>query len=138
MPDNQNSPRLNSLSVALIVPDTTRRQSLVSAIAESHLTLTREFYAYPSSRDLLENVSWGCAVVIVDLDADIDRAICVIEDICRKNAAMTVMAYSSTNDPILMRLSMHAGAREFLVEPLLPSALDDAVVRTSSRQRSHE
>jgi pilus assembly protein CpaE len=110
----------------------------VTALAESQLALAREFYAYPSSRDLLENVSWGCAVVIVDLDADVDRAICVIEDICRKNVATTVMAYSSANDPALMRRSMHAGAREFLVEPLLAGALDDAVARTSARQRSHQ
>jgi len=46
---------------------------------------------------------------------------------------MTVMAASSNNDPALMRRSMQAGARDFLVEPFLPETVGDAFTRTYSR-----
>jgi pilus assembly protein CpaE len=80
----------------------------------------------------------ACDVVIVDLDYDIDQAIGVIEDICSRNAATTVMAYSSRNDSTLMRRSMQAGAREFLIEPFLPETVAEAFARTSSRRPGRE
>ena len=138
MPDSQDSAKSTSLSVALIVPDTMRRRSLVTALAGSHLTLAREFYSYPAARDLPEIGGSGYDVVIVDLDTDVEQAVGVIESICRTNAAITVMAYSSVNDATLMRRSMQAGAREFLVEPVIPETVAEAVARTSSRQAAHE
>jgi pilus assembly protein CpaE len=70
----------------------------------------------------------------VDLDDDVEQAIHVIENMGRHNAAMTVMAASSRNDPALMRRSMQAGARDFLVEPFLPSTVGEAFTRTGSGQ----
>jgi len=75
-----------------------------------------------------------CNVVIVDLDNNIDKAIGVIANICSRDVAVTVMAYSSRNDATSMRRSMQAGAREFLIEPLLPDALREAFARTASRR----
>jgi len=75
----------------------------------------------------------GCQVLIVDLDDDVEQAIHVIENIGRHDAAMTVMAASSKNDSALMRRSMQAGARDFLVEPFLPETVGEAFTRTYSR-----
>jgi pilus assembly protein CpaE len=123
-----------ALSVALIAPDAKRRRSLAAALAGSHFSVTREFDAYPAPADPTEITRLSCDVVIVDLDADVEKSMRVIESICSRNPAMTVMAYSSKNDATLMRRSMQAGAREFLIEPLLPETLDEAFVRTSSRR----
>jgi pilus assembly protein CpaE len=126
------------LSVALIVPDARRRQSLITALAGSQVGVACAFDAYPSRADLPEIGRLACDVVIVDLDHDIEQAIRVIEDICSRHPGTTVMAYSSTNDSTLMRRSMQAGAREFLIEPFLPETVADAFVRTSSRRAGRE
>jgi pilus assembly protein CpaE len=133
MPDISNSARSNALSVALIVPDTRRRRILATALAGSQITIAREFDAYPSPDDLPEIERLQCDVVIVDLDHDIEQAISVIQNICSHSVSMTVMAYSSKNDSTLMRRSMQAGAREFLIEPLLPETVDEAFARIFSR-----
>jgi pilus assembly protein CpaE len=123
-----------ALSVALMAPDAKRRRSLAAALAGSHFSVAREFDTYLSPAELTEINRLGCEVVIVDLDADVEQSMRVIESICSRNPAMTVMAYSSKNDATLMRRCMQAGAREFLIEPLLPQTLDEAFVRTSSRR----
>jgi pilus assembly protein CpaE len=123
-----------ALSVALMATDVKRRRALATALAGSHFTIAREFDAYPSGADLTEIARLGCDVVIVDLDADVEQSMRAIESICSRNPAITVMAYSSRNDATLMRQSMQAGAREFLIEPLLPQALDEAFTRASSRR----
>ena len=51
---------------------------------------------------------------------------------------MTVMAYSSTNDSTLMRRSMQAGAREFLIEPFLPDTMSEAFARASARRPNQQ
>jgi pilus assembly protein CpaE len=138
MPDIPESATSKALSVALMAPDAGRRRSLATALAGSHFTVAREFNAYPSPADLTEISRLGCDVAIVDLDADVEQSMRAIESICSRNPAITVMAYSSRNDATLMRQSMQAGAREFLIEPLLPEALAEAFTRTSSRRPNHE
>ena len=123
-----------ALTVALIAPDAGRRRSLATALAGSHFTIAREFDAYPSPADLTEIARLSCDVVIVDLDADVEQSLRVIESICSRDPTITVMAYSSRNDATLMRRSMQAGAREFLIEPLLPEALREAFTRACSRR----
>jgi pilus assembly protein CpaE len=129
MPDTDTPAGSNPLSVALIVPDAGRRRSLAGALAGSQVNLVREYDGYPPPADVPES-----DVVIVDLDYDIGLAIRVIEDICSRSAGTTVMAYSSANDSTLMRRSMQAGAREFLIEPFLPDTVAEAFARTSSRR----
>jgi pilus assembly protein CpaE len=130
---NSVSAKSNVISVAVIVPDTRRRRHLVEAFAGSQFTISQEFATYPSRDDLPEFALLGCKVVIVDLDDEVEQAIRVIESICSRNISITVMAYSSRNDSTLMRQSMQAGAREFLIEPLLPETVRDVFARTSAR-----
>ena len=134
MPNVPDSDESAALAVALIMPNATRRRSLVAALAGSQFVpLVHEFGSYPSRDDLPGIARLGCQVLIVDLDDDVEQAIHVIENIGRHNAAMTVMAASSRNDSALMRRSMQAGARDFLVEPFLPETVGEAFARTYSR-----
>jgi pilus assembly protein CpaE len=58
----------------------------------------------------------------------------VIESLCRRDVAMTVMAASSHNDIALLQRSMQAGAREFLLEPIQPEVLIGAFERAAARR----
>jgi len=134
MPNVSDSDGPAALAVALVMPNATRRRALVAALAGSQFVpLVHEFGSYPSRDDLPGIARLGCQVLIVDLDDDVEQAIHVIENIGRHNAAMTVMAASSRNDSALMRRSMQAGARDFLVEPFLPETVGEAFARTYSR-----
>jgi len=138
MPYIPDSRRSNALSVVLIVPDAARRRSLATALAGAQFTIAREFGVYLSLAELPEIAGLDCDVVIVDLDKDVEQAMRVIESICGRNISMTVMAYSSRNDPTLMRRSMQAGAREYLIEPLLPETVGEVFSRTSARRPNQE
>jgi pilus assembly protein CpaE len=124
----------NVLSLALIVPDRRRRTALAMAITGSRATIVREFGEYPSAGGPDELADVNCDVVVVDLDDDTNRAISLIEDICSRHPSLTVMAISAKNDSNLLRRSMHAGAREFLVEPLLPEPVHEALARAFARR----
>jgi len=137
MPNNSDS-KTTPPSVTLILPDEMRRKSLVAALAGLQITFAREFDAYPTPRDQHEIARFTCDVVIVDIDTDVEHAVRVIENICRQNAALTVMAYSSANQATLMRRAMQSGAREFLIEGLLAETLHEAFERTMARRPVEE
>jgi pilus assembly protein CpaE len=139
MPNVPDSDGPAALSVALVMPNATRRRALVAALAGTQFApLVHEFASYPSRDDLPAIARLGCQVLIVDLDDDVEQAIHVIENIGRHEAAMTVMAASSKNDSALMRRSMQAGARDFLVEPFLPESVGEAFARTYSRSTDNK
>jgi len=138
MPDITDSAKSNVLSVALIVPDAGRRQSLATALSASPFAIMRAFGTWPSPGDLLEIARMKCPVAVVDLDTDTEQALRVIENLCRRDVSMTVMAASSRNDVTLLQRAMQAGAREFLVEPLLPDSVSEAFARASGRRPSRE
>src|ERR1035437_3330995 len=134
MPNTPDSDAPTAVSVAIVMPNATRRRALVAALAGTQFApVVHEFGSYPSRDDLPTIAQLGCQVLIVDLDDDVEQAIHVIENIGRHDAAMTVMAASSKNDSALMRRSMQAGARDFLVAPFLPETVGEAFTRTYSR-----
>lgn len=124
----------NALSVALIVPDAGRRAALSAVMAGSRATIVREFAEFPQRDIPGELARLDPDVVVVDLDDDIRRAIGVIEEICARNSSVTVMAYSGRNDANLLRRAMQAGAREFLIDPLLPDTVAEALTRALARR----
>ena len=126
--------RSNVLALALIVPDIERRRALATAMTGSRAAIVREFGEYPCAGGTDELGETNCDVVVVDLDDDTNRAISLIEDICSHHPSLTVMAISARNDSNLLRRSMHAGAREFLVEPLLPEPVHEAMARAFGRR----
>ncbi len=134
MPDAQQTPRSRPLSLILIGPDVPRRRELVAALMGSHSVVVREFGDYLSREDQAEIALRETDAVIVDLDDEIERGLKVIERLSSRNAAMTIMAYATSSDQTMMRRAMHAGAREFLSEPLLPDAISEALLRASARR----
>lgn len=134
MPNIEDSAKSIPLSVVIIVPGVKRRESLVAALSGSGVSIVREFEGYPTDADQPELARLACDVVIVDLDDDEEQALGVIASVCTRNPATTVMAYSARSDATLMRRSMQAGARELLIEPLLPDAVREAFARALVRK----
>jgi pilus assembly protein CpaE len=132
MPDSINI--MKALSIALIVPDARRRGTLTTILAASLPSAAMEFDHYPSADELAEIARLKCDVIVVDLDSDAERAIDTIEKLSSRNSSATVMAYSSRNDADMLRRIMQAGAREFLIEPLVPETVREAVNRASARR----
>ena len=88
--------RMDMLSVVLIGPDDGRRRKLAEAFFEQQVTVTGELGSYPNFNHLVKLTESGCDVVVVDLDGDVDVALDLVENICSRNSALTVMVYSSS------------------------------------------
>jgi pilus assembly protein CpaE len=131
---DQESLSMSTLSVVLIAPDFARRLRITKALAGPQAGVTREFVDYPDIDDLLPAVE-DCDVVILELDSDAERALDLVESICSRNSSTTVMVYSLRNEPDLLVRCMRVGAREFLVEPVAPAIMAEALVRASSRRQ---
>src|ERR1051326_2996451 len=132
-PSSQDTVRMTSLTAILICPDDHRRRALVNALAQNRTTVAREFGGYPSPNHLKPE-DLESDVALVDLDADQDVALDLIESICGMNAALIVIACSRAQDPDLLVRCMRAGAREFIVDPRAPQLLAEALVRASARR----
>ncbi len=128
----------DAASVVLIVPDTARRTSLARVLAESRIPVVRECTTYPEARYLEELMALDSDLFIVDLDANVDQALGLIENICSRDAGATVMATSRSNDGGLLIRSMRAGAREFLPDPLLATTITEAVSRALARREKSQ
>lgn len=137
MNEPSDTSRSVALSLVLIVPDGKRRRTLAAALTSSRVTVIREFAEYPPTGEPDELAGLNCDVIVVDIDENTGTAISLIEDICSRMPAVTVMAVSARSDSALLRRSMQAGAREFLVEPLLPEAVCEALTRAFAR-RPHQ
>ena len=133
----QNTPEPTSVAsaaaVILIVPDLARRASLARMLASLNVPVARECTVYLDSRSLDELMALDSDVFVVDLDADVEQALSLIESICGRDPSATVMAISARNDPGLLVRSMRVGAREFLSEPLQANTILEALGRTINR-----
>jgi pilus assembly protein CpaE len=125
---------MNALSVVLIGPDDGRRRALAQAFQQQQVAIAGELGAYPNFNHLLQLTGSDCDVVVVDIDANPEVALDLVENICSRNSALTVMVYSSSQHPELLVNCMRAGAREFLTDPISSSALAEAVIRASARR----
>ena len=131
---DQESLSMNTLSVVLVAPDFARRMRISKALGGPQANVTREFVDYPDIDDLLPAVD-ECDVVVLELDTDAERALDLTESICSRNSSATVMVYSSRNEADLLVRCMRVGAREFLVEPVAPATMAEALVRAFSRRQ---
>ena len=125
-------------SSVVIIPDAARRASIARELQLLNLTVAREYLVYPEVRALEELVNLDCDVYIVDLDANVERALELIEAICSRHAAATVMATSLNSDSSLLIRSMRAGAREFLQGPIAHASIADAVARALARREKSQ
>jgi pilus assembly protein CpaE len=126
--------RIGTLSAVVVGSDEARRQSLLRALAGHGVIIRREFNRYPDPDALLDASIDESDLVVVDLDPENEAALGVVEELCSRYPALTVMGYSSRNDPQLLVRCMRAGTREFLTEPLSSEALPEALVRAASRR----
>src|SRR5260370_39735544 len=110
--------RMSALTVVLIGPDDARRQTLAQAFLRQQGTITGELGSYPNSNHLLKLTESDCDVAVVDLDQDVDVALDLVENICSRNPALTVMVYSRSQDPELLFRCMLVRPRELLTERL--------------------
>jgi pilus assembly protein CpaE len=129
-----DSPIPGALSVTVIGPDLSRRQSIVGALNSCAVGPIREFTSYPAGlEDLPQMLAKNYDVILVDLDSDPEYALDVVESVFAAGSA-TVMVYSGQTDRELVVSSMRAGAREFLTLPISTADLSDALARVSVRQ----
>lgn len=125
---------LKVLSVALIGPDEPRRRAIAFALASgTEAKVAQELSFYPDVDEIPAFLNKGFDAVIVDLDSNPEVALDLVENICTKSST-TVMVYSAHNDPDLLVRCMRAGAREFLIQPVAPGKLAEALVRASLRR----
>jgi len=125
-------------SVVLIVPNAARRAMLTRMLSELILPVLRTCTTYPDSPYLEELLGLGCDVFIVDLDASVEQALAVIENICSRDVTATVMATSSGTDAGLLIRSMRVGAREFLPEPIQEKTVAEAIARAFARREKSQ
>lgn len=118
------------LSIALIGPDTEKRNLVSGALARWPGAEVRQFPSYPPALDDLTGLlKLAFDVIVIDLDSDPEYAIQVAENICGRDAA-AVMVYSSTVNQELAARCRHAGVREYLDAPFeasVPIALGRVV-----------
>jgi pilus assembly protein CpaE len=120
------------LSVAVISPDTGRRNTVMTALAESQRGPIREFTSYPPNLDdVPQMLTRDFDVVMVDLDSDPVYALDLVKNICL-NGLATVIVYSEQTDADLLLRSMRAGAREFLTLPFEQDTLAEALGRAAA------
>jgi pilus assembly protein CpaE len=98
--------------------------------------MTRECAQYPNFDEVPRLMEQDPDVVIVDLDSNPEHALDLVECFCG-HGATTVIVYSAQADSNLMIRCMRAGAREYLTYPLVPGAMDEALVRASVRRPAH-
>jgi pilus assembly protein CpaE len=133
---NPDSSGPGQLSVLLIGPDEQRRRAVADALSGCPVGLIREYSSYPADLDELPAMlERQCDVVIVDLDADPEYALDVVESIYACGSATVIVCSAKANLELAVRC-MRAGAREFLTLPLDPATIGDALARISIRGTS--
>ncbi|MGD0309783.1 MAG: AAA family ATPase [Acidobacteriota bacterium] len=120
-------------AVVLISPNEVQRRKLRRIIETRHSRVAAEVAHYPNYNHLLTILDVECDAFLIDVDTNNDTALDLVETICSRKPATTVMVYSERSKPDLVLRSMRAGAREFLTVETTPNefadALTSAVVR---------
>ncbi|MGA3343606.1 MAG: transposase [Terracidiphilus sp.] len=121
-----------TLSVAIISPDSRRRNAATDALIQCQSGPIREFTSYPPNpNDVPQMLTRDFDVVLVDLDSDPEYALNLVKNICI-NGQATVIVYSEQTGQDLLLRSMRAGAREFLTLPFGQGAMAEALGRASA------
>jgi pilus assembly protein CpaE len=126
-----------SPSIVLICPDEAHRRMLTRALEAQHAAVVSSLSVYPSYNNLLSIVDLDCDAFLIELDTDSDNALDLVETLCSRKPATTVMVYSGKQNQDLLLASMRAGAREFLFGPIAPNVLGDALLRGAARRAEH-
>ena len=123
----------NTLNVALIGPQESRRRDLAVALAGPQAVIAKEFREYPGLDDVPQLSEAGYQIVIIELDTNPEQALDLVEHIASRSS-ITVMVYSAQADSDMLVRCMRAGAREFLTSPFSQGTVAEALVRASVRR----
>jgi pilus assembly protein CpaE len=135
---NSGSPSYSRMqtnaTAVLVCPDPVVRHMLTKSLEAQHSLIASVVPAYPNYNAILTLAETECDAILVELDTDSDTALDVVEAICARKPAATVMVYSNRSDAHLVMASMRAGAREFLSGTIAPEVLSDALLRAAARR----
>lgn len=133
-PHNPETSETDDLAIVLIGPDAARRREIAKALEKLGGIHTREIAAYPAGLEELPRLLLPQPdVVIVDLDADPEYTLEIVESIS-SFASSTVMVFSQRSDLKMAVRCMRAGAREFLNLPVVQSDVAGALARVAVRR----
>ncbi len=91
--------------------------------ATGHVNIARKIEGYPESADLIRSLrANGTEVVFLDF-AEVDRALSIVKLLEAKASQVQIVAFDEHAHPDVLRQSMRAGVREFLVGPFPRSAV---------------
>src|SRR5260370_42281649 len=119
--------RLPSTSAVLIGADRARRRALAEALRRLSVRIKAELDRFPSLDAVCALTEQDCDAVVIDLEEDRQAALGLGEQLCRRNAALTAIVYSRSDDPHLLVECMRAGARDLIREPLSEDAPPEVV-----------
>jgi pilus assembly protein CpaE len=125
-------PGTDALYIAVISPDTQRRNAAIRALQECHVSKIQEFLSYPANlEDAPRTLNRDFDIVLVDLDTNPKLALDLVESISVSGLAIA-MVYSAHTDSDLLLRAMRVGSREFLTLPFNPGTMAEALVRASA------
>ncbi|MEM8864231.1 MAG: AAA family ATPase [Planctomycetota bacterium] len=120
----------NVLRLAVVDPNDATRESLKSTLMGLETVwLEAECSRYAFFLDVLEQTKPD--VGFVSMDDDPEKAVALVEQVCREKPEITLLVASSSTDGNLILKTMRAGAKEFLTQPLKPEDLAAALQRVS-------
>ena len=127
---------MTALKVVIVGVNEVRRKLLVAELSEIPYLAVGVIGAaaqLPGIDALPAVLRSDTHVLIVDLHDDAERGIHIVEAACGLDPTLIVMVYAQADSDLLLRC-MRVGAREFLSSPLLPRALEEAMIRASVRR----
>jgi len=128
------SQRTEELWIALISPNGERRAELSALLDECTTGDVREISSYPPiNQETSHALNQQYDVILIDIDADPQYALTLVESIC--GAGMTtVMVCSSSLDQRILMQCMRAGARDFLPLPVSKGQMIEALQAAAERR----
>jgi pilus assembly protein CpaE len=125
---------MKPVSVVMMGPDDARGRALAEALSRNQATV-RDFGSYRNVNQFNKSTTFDCDVVMIDIDADPEVALDLVESICARQTSVTVMVHSRAANPELLMRCMRAGAREYLAEPISQDTLAEALIRAAARRQ---
>jgi pilus assembly protein CpaE len=128
---------MKPVSVVVVGHDPVRRDAITEALGRQQAAIVGEC-TYSNLERMVKGSGLDCDAVMIDLDSDPDAAIDLVESVCSRTTAVTVMMYSRAAQSDLLVRCMRAGAREFLVEPVSQDVLAEALIRAAARRQEFD
>jgi pilus assembly protein CpaE len=112
------------LRSVVICPDRELRAKLDQALqATGAVGVSRTVTEYPAAAELLRMLRANAAEVLFLSFEVLDKALAIVQMIEQESASVQIVAVHSSMDALVLRESMRAGVREFLVDPFEKEAL---------------